>query len=161
MSQKFIKYKNNNLRSTAYGKYYARAIYDKKPISTKEIANFIQTQATVKKSDCMAVLDELGAALKHYLEMGQKVKIEGIGTFKVGFSSLGSANADGVSSNSIYGRRVIFTPETVRVEGQPEIREGKNGAPAIVKPFTVEKVMVKDVVFEEAHENKVEVTAEP
>ena len=67
MSQKFIKYKNNNLRSTAYGKYYARAIYDKKPISTKEIANFIQTQATVKKSDCMAVLDELGAALKHYL----------------------------------------------------------------------------------------------
>ena len=64
MSQKFIKYKNNNLRSNAFGKFFARAVYDKKPVSTQEIANFIQTQATVKKSDCIAVLDELGAALK-------------------------------------------------------------------------------------------------
>ena len=29
MSQKFIKIKNKNQRSTAYGKYFARAIYDK------------------------------------------------------------------------------------------------------------------------------------
>ena len=29
MSQKFIKSKNNNLRSTAYGKYFAKAVYDK------------------------------------------------------------------------------------------------------------------------------------
>ena len=54
MSQKFIKYKNNNLRSNAFGKFFARAVYDKKPVSTQEIANFIQTQATVKKSDCIA-----------------------------------------------------------------------------------------------------------
>lgn len=155
MSQKFIKYKNNNLRSNAFGKFFARAVYDKKPVSTQEIANFIQTQATVKKSDCIAVLDELGAALKHYLEMGQKVKIDGIGTFKVGFSSIGSAQAKDVTANSIYGRRVIFTPETVRVEGQPEVRVGRNGAAVIVKPFTVEKVMVKDIVFEETHENAV------
>ena len=29
MSQKFIKSKNNNMRSTAYGKYFAKAVYDK------------------------------------------------------------------------------------------------------------------------------------
>ena len=29
MSQKFIKIKNKNQRSTAYGKYFARAVYDK------------------------------------------------------------------------------------------------------------------------------------
>ena len=29
MSQKFIKMQNKNTRSTAYGKYFAKAIYDK------------------------------------------------------------------------------------------------------------------------------------
>lgn len=41
------------------------------------------------------------------------------------------------------------------MEGQPEVRVGRNGAAVIVKPFTVEKVMVKDIVFEETHENAV------
>jgi len=42
MSQKFIKSKNNNLRSTAYGKYFAKAVYDKGFIGTKQLAEFIQ-----------------------------------------------------------------------------------------------------------------------
>lgn len=150
MSQKFIKYKNNNVRSQAFGKYFARAVYDKNPISTKDIANFIQVQASIKKSDCLAVLDELGAALKHYLELGQKVKIEGIGIFKVGFSSIGATTEDGVTANNIYGKRVIFTPETIRVKRQPEARGLDDGTTKVVNQFTVEKVMVSDVIFEEA-----------
>jgi len=63
MSQKFIKSKNNNLRSTAYGKYFAKAVYDKGFIGTKQLAEFIQTQASVKRSDIVAVLDELGSAI--------------------------------------------------------------------------------------------------
>ena len=51
MSQKFIKIKNKNQRSTAYGKYFARAIYDKTFVGTKQLADFIQTQASVKRSD--------------------------------------------------------------------------------------------------------------
>ena len=159
MSQKFMKYRNTNMNSAAYGKYFARAVYDKNPISTKDIANFIQVQASIKKSDCLAVLDELGAALKHYLELGQKVKIEGIGIFKVGFSSIGADTEDGVTASNIYGKRVIFTPETVRVEGQPETRVLKDGTTKIVKTFTIDKVMVSDVVFEEAH-HKEETTKE-
>ena len=43
MSQKFIKSKNNNnMRSTAYGKYFAKAVYDKGFIGTKQLAEFIQ-----------------------------------------------------------------------------------------------------------------------
>ncbi|MBR1546373.1 MAG: DNA-binding protein [Prevotella sp.] len=155
MSQKFIKVQNKNMRSTAFGKYFARAVYDKNPISTKDIANFIQVQASIKKSDCLAVLDELGAALKHYLELGQKVKIDGIGIFKVGFSSIGAETEAGVSANNIYGKRVIFTPETVRIEGQPESRSQEDGSYKVVRPFTVEKVMVSDVVFEEARQQEV------
>ena len=74
MSQKYIKTQNkNSFNSKSYGKYYAQPVYDQKFIETDEIADFIQTQATLKRSDIKAALDELGAAMKHFLEMGQKI----------------------------------------------------------------------------------------
>ena len=51
MSQKYIKKKNNNAESTAYGKYYATAVYDEHFIETEDIAGFIQSQASLKRSD--------------------------------------------------------------------------------------------------------------
>ncbi len=60
-----------------------RPVYDKKFITTSDLADFIQTQCTVKHSDIVAVLRELGEAFKHFFEMGQKVKLDGIGIFKV------------------------------------------------------------------------------
>ena len=60
MAQKFIKSKNNNRQSLAYGKYFATAVYDEKFITTEQIADFIQQQCSIKKSDIKAALDELG-----------------------------------------------------------------------------------------------------
>ncbi len=52
MSQKYIKSKNNNSHNAkTYGKYYAKPVYDEKFVETDEIADFIQTQATLKRSD--------------------------------------------------------------------------------------------------------------
>ena len=73
MSQKYIKSQNKNSHNAkSYGKYYATAVYDNHFIGTEELADFIQQQASVKKSDIKAVLDELGAAMKHYFELAQK-----------------------------------------------------------------------------------------
>ena len=77
MSQKFTKLQNKNDESTAYGKWFATAVYDQHFIETEELANYIQQQASVKKSDIKAVLDELGGAMKHYFELGQKVNKKG------------------------------------------------------------------------------------
>ena len=66
MSQKVQIYRNTSVGTKASGKYYVRAVYDEKFITTEELADFIQQQATVKKSDCKAVLDELGSAMRHY-----------------------------------------------------------------------------------------------
>ena len=149
MSQKFIKLKNKNQRSTAYGKYFARAVYDKNFIGTKALADFIQTQASVKRSDVVAVLEELGGAMKHFFEMGQKVKLEGIGIFKVGFSSIGTDKPEDCGAQNITTRRVLFAPETVRVvTGVNHRADG-----TVVQKFAVAKNLVKDIVFEEAHEN--------
>ena len=147
MSQKYIKSQNKNSHNVkTYGKYYAKPVYDEKFIETDEIADFIQTQATLKRSDIKAALDELGAAMKHFLEMGQKIRLAGIGIFKVGFSSIGVTNPDNCTVSTITSRRVLFQPEIERIVTGSAEKEGK-----IVQKYVNAKTLLKDVTFEEAH----------
>jgi predicted histone-like DNA-binding protein len=157
MSQKYIKTQNNNSHNSgSFGKYYATAVYDNHFIGTEELADFIQQQASVKKSDIKAVLDELGAAMKHYFELGQKVKLDGIGILKVGFSSIGVNKKDDCTAATITTRRVLFQPETERVVvGQVKNKEGK-----IVQKYVNAITLLKDVVFEETHNNAMNVEPE-
>ena len=157
MSQKFKKIQNKNDESTAFGKWFATAVYDQHFITTEELAEFIQTQASVKKSDIKAVLDELGGALKHFFELGQKVKLDGIGIFKVGFSSIGTTEKEDCGAQNITTRRVLFTPETERVVvGQKVNKQGK-----ITQKYVITKSLVKDVVFEETYDTSLKPEAEP
>ena len=146
MSQKFIKSKNKNSFSQAYGKYFAQAVYDNHFVGTEELSDFIQRQASVKKSDIKAVLQELGEAFKHFFEMGQKIKLDGIGIFKVGFSDCGA--------QTITTRRVLFQPETTRVVvGQQKMSDG-----SVKQRYVNAITMLKDVVFEETHDNAMNAT---
>ena len=149
MSQKYIKSKNNNSHNAkTYGKYYAKPVYDEKFIETDEIADFIQTQATLKRSDIKAAIDELGAAMKHFLGMGQKIRLSGIGIFKVGFSSIGVSRVEDCTASTITSRRVLFQPETERIVTGSTEKDGK-----VVQKYVNTKTLVKDVTFEELHEN--------
>ena len=149
MAQKFIKSQNKNSKSIAFGKYFATAVYDEKFITTEQIADFIQQQCSIKKSDIKAALDELGGAMKHFFELGQKIRLDGIGIFKVGFSSIGVNKVEDCSAATITERRILFQPETERVVvGQTTNKDGK-----IVQKYVVAKSLIKDVFFEETHEN--------
>ena len=149
MAQKFIKSQNKNSKSIAFGKYFATAVYDEKFITTEQIADFIQQQCSIKKSDIKAALDELGGAMKHFIELGQKIRLDGIGIFKVGFSSIGVNKVEDCSAATITERRILFQPETERVVvGQTTNKDGK-----IVQKYVVAKSLIKDVLFEETHEN--------
>ena len=141
MSQKFVKIKNNNKNNAkTYGNHF---------VGTDEIADFIQSQASVKKSDIKAVLQELGEAMKHFFEMGQKIKLEGIGILKVGFSSIGVEKPEDCTVSTITTRRVLFQPETERVVvGQQKTRSG-----AIRQKYVNAINLLKDVAFEETHDN--------
>ena len=157
MAQKFIKSQNKNSKSTAFGKYFATAVYDEKFITTEQIADFIQQQCSIKKSDIKAALDELGGAMKHFFELGQKVRLDGIGIFKVGFSSIGVDKVEDCSAATITERRILFQPETERVVvGQTTNKEGK-----IVQKYVVAKSLIKDVLFEETHENAMKSPSTP
>ena len=149
MSQKYVKKQNTNSKSTAYGKYYAKAVYDERFVGIDEIADYIQQQASVKKSDVKASIGELGEALKHYMEMGQKVRLDGIGIFKVGFSAIGVDDPEDCTASTITTRRIIFTPETQRlVVGSTRTDDG-----GVKQKYIVAKTLVMDVAFEEAHLN--------
>ena len=149
MSQKFIKSKNKNSFSQAYGKYFAQAVYDNHFVGTEELSDFIQRQASVKKSDIKAVLQELGEAFKHFFEMGQKIKLDGIGIFKVGFSSIGVTKLEDCGAQTITTRRVLFQPETTRVVvGQQKTEQG-----TVKQKYVNAITMLKDVVLEETHDN--------
>ena len=153
MSQKFIKAKNKNSFSQAYGKYFAQAVYDNHFVGTEELSDFIQRQASVKKSDIKAVLQELGEAFKHFFEMGQKIKLDGIGIFKVGFSSIGVTKLEDCGAQTITTRRVLFQPETTRVVvGQQKMSDG-----SVKQKYVNAITMLKDVVFEETHDNAMNV----
>ena len=157
MSQKFIKTQNKNqYNPKSYGKYYATAVYDNHFIGTEELADFIQRQASVKKSDIKAVLQELGEAMKHFFELGQKIKLDGIGIMKVGFSSIGVAKKEDCTASTISTRRVLFQPETVRVVvGQEKKTDG-----SIKLKYVNAITLLKDVVFEETHDNSMNVEPE-
>ena len=129
MSQKFKNLQNTNDDSTAFGKWFATAVYDQHFIETKQLADFIQTQASVKKSDIKAVLDELGI-------------------FKVGFSSIGVNDKDDCGAQNITTRRVLFQPESERVV----VGQTKNKNNKIVQKYVIVKTLVKDVVFEETYD---------
>ena len=155
MSQKYIKTQNKNTKSPAYGKYYVQAVYDEGFVGTDELAQFIQTQASVKKSDIIAVLTELGEAMKHYFEMGQKINLKGIGIFKVGFSSIGVNKLEDCGAASITTRRILFQPETQRVVVGQTIKDG-----VVKQKYVVAKTLLKDVVFEETHDNVMNIPPE-
>ena len=156
MRQKFKKLQNQNDDSTAYGKWFATAVYDQHLITTEELAEFIQTQASVKTSDIKAVLDELGSAMKHFFELGQKVKLDGIGIFKVGFSSIGTNKKEDCGAQNITTRRVLFQPETERVVvGQEKKPDG-----TVKQKYVNAITLLQDVVFEETHDNAMNVEPE-
>lgn len=156
MSQKFKKIQNKNSESTAYGKWFATAVYDQDFIETKELSQYIQDQCSMKESDVGAVLNELGKAFKHYFKLGQKVKLDGIGIFKVGFSSIGATTKDGCGAQNITKRHIIFTPESERiVVGQKVNKKGQ-----VVQKYVIAKTLIKDVMFEETHDTSMKPEAE-
>lgn len=161
MAVKYVKYQNKVKDSKMYGKYYARAAYPRKAVSTDEIAAFIQDNASVTSSDVKAVLDQLGTAMNYFFRRGEKVYLKDIGTFKVTFSSLGENSADDVSAHSIYNPRVLFMPETTH-EKDNAVKTRTDGKGVVTKytGYVSRKRMLDGIEFEETHDNKYVTEAE-
>lgn len=102
----------SNANNATKGKFYARASH-KDTVSIKQLAAVMQDNCTVKHSDIVAVLSELSEVMKQELQRGNRVRIDGLGIFKVNIRSKGAKTAKEFSAaENILGTRINFRPES-------------------------------------------------
>ena len=130
-------------KQKGYGKWYPRAVMTN-TVDTNELANIMQRNCTVKKSDILAVISELIETMQDQLQDSKRVKLNGFGTFKIGLTSEGANSAaDFSSSKHIKGLHVLF---------QPEVKTDSNGQR--------QKTFISGCTVQEAPKNAVD-TSKP
>ena len=122
------------------GKWYARAV-PTDVINTRQLAEIIQRNCTVKKSDVMAVLEELVEVMKDQMQDSKRVKLDGFGSFKIGIESKGAQTAGKYSvSEHVKGLHVVFMPERTTDSGGNRSKQFLQGCRVEELPLnTVEK----------------------
>ncbi len=117
MSVFYRLYQNNNKRSSVYKKWYARAVMVD-TMYTRELAEIMQENCTVKRSDIEAVLRELVPTMTRAMQDSKRVKIDGLGTFKIGLKTKPSVSPKEFSSQkNVLGMHINFMPETYKDSG--------------------------------------------
>lgn len=97
--------------SKAYGKWYAQAVMTG-VVDTNALATIMQRNCTVKKSDILAVITELIETMQDQLQESKRVKLNGLGTFKISISSSGASTASDYDvRKDVKSLRVLFQPE--------------------------------------------------
>lgn len=110
---------DNRDNSRHKGEWYARAkMID--TINLDEIAQRIQDNTTAKKADALAVLTEMVEVIKDFIQKSYAVRIDGLGTFKMGLSTSPAPTAKEFSAvKNVKGLHVNFQPVvTVDKNGQ-------------------------------------------
>ena len=138
MSVLFRLHQDQSHGTARSGKWYARAV----PIgviNTRGLAEIIQRNCTVKRSDVMAVIEELVEVMKDQMQDSKRVKLDGFGSFKIGLNCKGarSAKAFTITDNiegmhftitdNIEGMHVVFTPERSHDQAGNRVKQFLHG----------------------------------
>ena len=112
MAVKYRLFQEQRKTSPNKGKWYARAVIND-VVALEEISQEIQDNTTAKQADVYAVLKELVNVMGRHLRNGDKVVLDGFGSFKVGLKTMAAATAKEFSpAKNITGARLNFQPET-------------------------------------------------
>jgi predicted histone-like DNA-binding protein len=104
--------KDNRAKSATKGQWFARAVVTN-VMDTNGLADIMQRNCTVKKSDILAVLAELVETMTDQLQNSVRVKLNGFGSFKIGIKGKGCPTVKDYSvAKNVKGLRVNFQPET-------------------------------------------------
>ena len=113
-----VKYILNQINRTfkdgrqdpANKKWFARAI-TVGTVDTDDLADIIQRNCSMKKSDVQAVLTELVEVMTDKLQESYAVKLDNFGTFKIGIKSTGALLPENFSvAKNIVGSHINFMP---------------------------------------------------
>lgn len=93
--------------------YYPRAITIGTAINTDQIAETLADRSTVTKTDVKAVLTEMADVMSQYMAQGKSVKLDGLGSFRLGLNTKGVKNEEDFDfQTQLQHIKVNFAPET-------------------------------------------------
>lgn len=116
MAISYVTYQNT--RRGGNKLWYGRAVHHT-TIGTDVIAERIQRNCSLKKSDVLAVLTELVEVMNDEMQNSNKVKLNGLGTFFINLRSGGAIDeAEYNASEYVKGFRVKFLAEGKKSNGQ-------------------------------------------
>ena len=81
-------YRNNNAYSRAYRKYYGR-VRQSTLIDSEALCEHVALDSGIERTQVAIIFDAIAKQMKDQLCNGHPIKVDGIGTFKVGISSEG------------------------------------------------------------------------
>ena len=94
----------------ADNKFYAQAIATG-TTDLERLAYLVSNQSTVREADCYAVLLSLLHNVADELAQGKIVKLDKLGSFQIGVSSLGVAVQEELSASAIKKAHINFRPD--------------------------------------------------
>ena len=104
------KYKNNNEKSSAYGKWYGRFVYTE-TLSTEEFAKHISNHGS--PFDRATILGVLMAACDCLVELvkdSKRVRLGDLGTFYLSPNTSGSETEEGFTADNVLKVHLRFWP---------------------------------------------------
>ena len=96
---------------TAPRKYYATPVYGKTSNLSRMAKLVSQRSTTASEGDAFAVLIDVRDIMKEHFERGERVLIDGIGTFFMGLSSEGSDTPEAFHPSLIKKAKLNFQPD--------------------------------------------------
>ena len=109
MARLLIKtYKNNNDKSAAYGKTYGRLVHQD-TMNTSDLCRHMMKHGTIYTSDIVkGVVEKFINCFEELLLEGNKIKLDGLGTFYLSVSTEGVDNEDQFTANNVKAIRIKF-----------------------------------------------------
>lgn len=104
-----LRQRINPLDRTAEPKYYAAPKYGEE-VDIRMLAEDISKSCTLTPADIRAVIESLIDRMPFYLKNSNKIRLDGLGIFKLSFSSEGKEKSEDVTAKDIKNLKVIFTP---------------------------------------------------
>ena len=101
-------YKNNNSKNSAYGKTYGRLVYHD-TMSTSDLCRHMMKHGTIFTSDVVkGVVEKFIQCFEELLLEGNKIKLDGLGTFYLSINTEGVDDETKFTANNVKAIRVKF-----------------------------------------------------
>jgi predicted histone-like DNA-binding protein len=105
------KYTSTKESNNGYGKTYARLIHQD-TMTTNDLCRHIMKHGTIFTPDVVkGTIERFIMCFEELLLEGNKIKLDGLGTFYLTISTEGAADADKFTASNVKSVRVRFLPD--------------------------------------------------